>query len=89
MNKQRPKHLDLHLVQLPLPGSVPILHRISGLLPFFALPLLLLMLQYSLRSIGWISQRNKMMVGRDHQIGRSRRLYIGATRRDYVPAGQR
>ena len=89
MNKHRPKHLALHLIKLPLPGFVSVLHRISGLLLFVALPLLLLMLQYSLRSIGWISQRNKMMVGRDHQIGRSRRLYIGATRRDYVPAGQR
>lgn len=51
MNKQRPKHLALYLIQLPLPGFVSILHRISGLLLFLALPLLLLMLQYSLRSI--------------------------------------
>ncbi|MDH4234878.1 MAG: succinate dehydrogenase, cytochrome b556 subunit [Gallionella sp.] len=51
MNKIRPKHLDLHQIKLPLPGIVSILHRISGLLLFFALPLLLLMLQYSLRSI--------------------------------------
>ena len=51
MNKKRPKHLALHQIKLPLPGIVSILHRISGLLLFFALPLLLLMLQYSLRSI--------------------------------------
>jgi len=51
MNKQRPKHLALYLIKLPLPGIVSILHRVSGLLLFFALPLLLLMLQYSLRSI--------------------------------------
>ncbi|WP_435626844.1 succinate dehydrogenase, cytochrome b556 subunit [Candidatus Ferrigenium straubiae] len=51
MNKQRPKHLALHLIKLPLPGFVSILHRISGLLLFLALPLLLLMLQYSLLSI--------------------------------------
>jgi len=50
MNKKRPKHLALHLIKLPLPGIVSILHRVSGLLLFFALPLLLLMLQYSLRS---------------------------------------
>jgi len=56
MNKQRPKHLALHLIQLPLPGFVSILHRISGLLLFFALPLLLLMLQYSLRSIETYTQ---------------------------------
>lgn len=56
MNKQRPKHLALHLIKLPLPGIVSILHRISGLLLFFALPLLLLMLQYSLRSIETYTQ---------------------------------
>ena len=50
MNKKRPKHLALHLIKLPLPGIVSILHRVSGLLLFLALPLLLLMLQYSLRS---------------------------------------
>ncbi|OIO76679.1 MAG: succinate dehydrogenase, cytochrome b556 subunit [Gallionellaceae bacterium CG1_02_56_997] len=51
MNKRRPKHLALHLIQLPLPGFVSILHRVSGLALFLALPALLLMLQYSLRSI--------------------------------------
>ncbi len=51
MNKRRPKHLALHLIQLPLPGFVSILHRVSGLVLFLALPALLLMLQYSLRSI--------------------------------------
>ena len=51
MNNKRPKHLALHLIKLPLPGIVSLLHRISGILLFFALPLLLLMLQYSLRSI--------------------------------------
>ena len=56
MNKQRPKHLALYLIQLPLPGFVSILHRISGLLLFIALPLVLLMLQYSLRSIETYTQ---------------------------------
>ena len=51
MNKQRPIHLALHRIKLPPSGIVSILHRISGLILFFALPLLLLMLQYSLRSI--------------------------------------
>lgn len=51
MNKQRPKHLALHLIRLPLPGIVSILHRISGALLFLSLPLLLWMLQSSLRSI--------------------------------------
>ena len=56
MNKKRPKYLALHQIKLPLPGIVSILHRVSGLLLFCALPLLLLMLQYSLRSIETYSQ---------------------------------
>jgi len=51
MNKKRPKHLALHKIKLPLPGIVSILHRITGLMLFIALPVLLLMLQYSLNSI--------------------------------------
>lgn len=51
MNKKRPKYLALHQIRLPLPGLVSILHRISGLMLFLSLPVLLLMLQYSLASI--------------------------------------
>jgi succinate dehydrogenase / fumarate reductase, cytochrome b subunit len=51
LNQKRPKHLALYLIKLPLPGFVSILHRVSGLFLFLALPFLLLMLQYSLRSI--------------------------------------
>jgi succinate dehydrogenase / fumarate reductase, cytochrome b subunit len=50
MQKKRPKHLALYQIKLPLPGVVSIFHRASGLLLFLALPLLLLMLQESLRS---------------------------------------
>ena len=51
MTKKRPKHLALHQIKLPLPSVVSILHRLSGALLFLALPLLLLMFQYSLNSI--------------------------------------
>lgn len=51
MNKIRPKHLALHKIKLPLPGIVSILHRISGAVLFVALPLLLFILDQSLRSI--------------------------------------
>jgi len=47
----RPKHLALHKIKLPISGYVSILHRISGALLFLALPLLLLLLDQSLRSI--------------------------------------
>jgi len=56
MNKKRPKHLALHRIKLPLPGFVSILHRVSGALLFLALPALLWMLQYSLRSIETYTQ---------------------------------
>ncbi len=51
MNNTRPKFLALHLIRLPLPGFVSILHRISGALLFLALPLLLWLLQQSLHSL--------------------------------------
>lgn len=51
MNKKRPKHLALLKIKLPLPGYVSILHRVSGAVLFFALPLLLLLFDQSLRSI--------------------------------------
>lgn len=51
MKDKRPKHLALYQIKLPLPGWVSILHRVSGILLFLALPLLLLALQYSVASI--------------------------------------
>lgn len=61
MNNKRLKHLALHHIKLPLPGFVSILHRVSGLMLFLALPVLLLMLQYSLRSIETYSQLLPML----------------------------
>jgi succinate dehydrogenase / fumarate reductase cytochrome b subunit len=51
MNENRPKHLALQHIQFPLPAIVSGLHRISGLLLFLSLPILLWTLQNSLRSI--------------------------------------
>ena len=56
MNKKRPKHLALHLIKLPLSGFVSILHRFSGVILFFSLPLLLGVFQASLRSIATYTQ---------------------------------
>ncbi|GGY03137.1 succinate dehydrogenase, cytochrome b556 subunit [Paludibacterium paludis] len=50
MQKQRPKHLDLAKIRLPVPGIVSILHRISGVALFFFLPLLIYLLKGSLSS---------------------------------------
>lgn len=41
------------------------------------------------RTIGWISQWNEMIGDVEHKIGRPRQLYIGATKRDYLPMEQR
>ena len=61
MNENRPKHLDLSKIRLPLPAFVSILHRISGMLLFLALPLLLWALQNSLRSIETYTQLAGML----------------------------
>lgn len=50
MQKTRPKFLELHRIRLPLPGIVSILHRISGVVMFLCLPLLLWLLDNSLHS---------------------------------------
>ena len=46
----RPKYYDLNLANLPPPGIVSILHRISGALLFLCIPVLLYVLQGSLTS---------------------------------------
>lgn len=50
MQKQRPKHLDLANITLPIPGVVSILHRISGVFLFLALPFLVHLLHRTLSS---------------------------------------
>lgn len=46
----RPKYYDLNLLHLPPPGLLSIIHRISGVVLFFAIPVLLYFLQGSLTS---------------------------------------
>ena len=46
--RQRPKHLNLFQIRLPLPGVISILHRISGAGLFLMLPFLLYLLHQSL-----------------------------------------
>lgn len=41
------------------------------------------------RTIGWISQWKEMMSDPAQKIGRPRQLYVGPTRRDYVPMEKR
>jgi len=48
--KNRPKNLNLFTIHFPIPAIVSILHRVSGVLLFFMIPLLLWGLYLSLRS---------------------------------------
>lgn len=50
MQKRRPVHLNLLQIKFPASGIVSILHRVSGLLLFAAIPLVLLALDRSLAS---------------------------------------
>ena len=42
--KQRPVFLEINTIRLPIPGIVSILHRISGVILFIMLPVLLYVL---------------------------------------------
>jgi len=48
--KKRPKYLNLMQIKLPIAGFASILHRVSGIGLFLMLPLLIWLLELSLRS---------------------------------------
>lgn len=48
MNKPRPRHLDLFTIALPIGAVVSILHRITGVVLFLLLPVVLYAFQISL-----------------------------------------
>lgn len=50
MKQSRPVYLDLLRIRQPLPAIISLMHRISGVLLFLAIPLLLTALQESLAS---------------------------------------
>lgn len=50
VRKPRPKHLDLPKIRLPIPGIVSILHRVSGVIMFLLIPLVLYLYQGMLGS---------------------------------------
>lgn len=50
MTRKRPKYLNLFEIKLPIAGFASILHRISGIGLFLMLPLLIWLLELSLRS---------------------------------------
>ncbi len=50
MKAHRPVNLNLFTIKFPIPAIISILHRLSGVLLFLAIPLLLWMLDQSLQS---------------------------------------
>ena len=50
ISKQRPKHLNLFAIRLPIPGFVSILHRISGFLMVALLGLLIFVIDQLITS---------------------------------------
>ena len=52
MNKKRPVNLDLRTLTFPPMAIVSILHRISGMVMFLLLPIMIYVLEQSLRNAG-------------------------------------
>jgi succinate dehydrogenase / fumarate reductase cytochrome b subunit len=50
VKKQRPKNLNLLTIRFPIPALVSILHRMSGVVLFLLIPMILWVLEYSLSS---------------------------------------
>lgn len=61
MNKKRPVNLDLGSLSYPPMAIVSILHRISGMLLFILLPVLLFILGQSLQSEDSFTQMKTML----------------------------
>jgi citrate synthase len=41
------------------------------------------------RTVGWIAQWEEMILDPDQKIARPKQVYIGSSRRDYVPLDKR
>jgi len=48
MNKQQPVYLTLFKIKLPLPGIISLLHRVTGVVLFLAIPFSIYLLQLSM-----------------------------------------
>ncbi len=61
MNKQRPVYLDLPQIQFPATAIASILHRVSGVILFVALAILLWLLSLSLDSAQGFDQAKSLL----------------------------
>jgi len=69
LKKNRPRFLTLWQIKLPVMGVVSILHRISGLFVFLVMPLLLYLLELSLRSPAGYQQVTALMTSWPFRVG--------------------
>jgi len=83
---KRPVYLNLFKLRLPLMGWVSILHRVTGVLLFLALPICLYVLQYSLSGPSGFEQVNSML---SHPVGRISVLIVTVSLAHHVFAGLR
>ena len=61
MDKKRPVNLDIGTIRLPITSYVSILHRVSGVILFFALAIFLWMLEGSLASAQSFNELGAML----------------------------
>ena len=57
----RPFYLNLIKIRLPVPGVVSIMHRISGVLMFIAIPLVIYLFELSLRDEAGFAQASDIL----------------------------
>lgn len=63
VKKQRPVNLDLQTIHFPIPAIASILHRVSGVITFIAVAILLWLLGLSLSSPEGFAQTADIMSG--------------------------
>ncbi len=63
MKKQRPVNLDLQTIQFPITAIASILHRVSGVITFIAVGILLWLLGTSLSSPDGFQYTSELMTG--------------------------
>ncbi|MBA2653338.1 MAG: succinate dehydrogenase, cytochrome b556 subunit [Tatlockia sp.] len=68
MNQKRPINLDLATMKFPPMAIASILHRISGLIMFLGLPLILYFLSRSLASGGSFELLHQSLAGPLHKV---------------------
>jgi succinate dehydrogenase / fumarate reductase cytochrome b subunit len=61
--KKRPVFLALHQISLPLTGFISIAHRVTGLLLFFLIPVVLYLLQHSLATVEGFAEVRQWLQG--------------------------